>query len=420
MRGMTSLLQPPTRSSAEVHADLRHRRPLVLVATLGGVLAAVLPLLVCLAAGVVGWFLTDEGAFGAPRDGLRVGATGWLIAQGSGVTVQGTAVSVVPLALTLVCLWALWRTGSRVGDSISGHGPDAHRIADGERDWTVPVAAALFTIAYAVTVALTGSLVSTPSTGLDVPRATTWGLLMAALAGGAGIAVGSGRAAIWVAWLPPTLRAAAATTRAVLVAWLLVSLVALVAGFATDAATAANVLSQLHTDGAESTLYAGVTAGVVPNATAFAGSYLLGPGFTVGIDTLVSPSAVVLGPLPMFPLLAALPDAGAGPAWAPWLLLLAPLTAFLAVARVQRRRPALRWEEGVVRGLAGGVSAGVLFGLLARFSGGAAGPGRMADVHAHALDATLHAVVSFGLGGLLAGLAMTWWQRRRYLPQPSS
>ncbi|MFT4288825.1 DUF6350 family protein [Nocardioides sp.] len=415
---MTSLLQPPTRSSVEVSADLRHRRPLVLVATLGGVLAAVLPLLVCLAAGVVGWFLTEDGAFGAPRDALRVGATGWLMAHGSGVTVRGTAVTVVPLGLTLVCLWALWRIGNRVGDSISGHGPDADRISDGERDWTVPAAAGLFTVGYAVAVAVTGSLAATPGTGLGVSRATTWGFLMALVVGGTGIAVGSGRAAIWVAWLPPTLRAALRTTRAVLVGWLLVGAIALVAAFVVDATTAANVLSQLHTDAGESTLYAGVTAGVLPNATAFAGSYLLGPGFTVGIDTLVSPGAVVLGPLPMFPLLAALPDAGNGPAWAPWLLLLAPLTAFLAVARVQRRHPALRWEEGVVRGLTGGVGAGILFGIVAGISGGAAGPGRMADVHAHALDVTLHAVVSFGLGGLLAGLAMTWWQRRRYLPAP--
>ena len=37
-------------------------------------------------AGSIGWFLTDAGAHGAPRDGLRVGATGWLMAHGSGVT----------------------------------------------------------------------------------------------------------------------------------------------------------------------------------------------------------------------------------------------------------------------------------------------------------------------------------------------
>ena len=39
-----------------------------------GVAAALAPLLVLAAVGVVGWFLTDAGAHGTPRDGLRVGA----------------------------------------------------------------------------------------------------------------------------------------------------------------------------------------------------------------------------------------------------------------------------------------------------------------------------------------------------------
>jgi hypothetical protein len=65
-----------------------------------------------------------------------------------------------------------------------------------------------------------------------------------------------------------------------------------------------------------------------------------------------------------------------------------------------------------VRGLAGGVCAGVAFGLLASLAGGAVGPGRMADVAPYALDACVRAVVAFGVGGVLAGLATTWRHRR--------
>ena len=68
-------------------------------------------LLICLAAGVVGWFLADAGAHGTPRDGLRVGALGWLLAHGSGVRVDGVAVTVVPLGLTLLCAWAVVAAG---------------------------------------------------------------------------------------------------------------------------------------------------------------------------------------------------------------------------------------------------------------------------------------------------------------------
>lgn len=412
MGRMTSLLPRQVRTSAQVRADLRHRRPLVAVATLGGVGAAGATLLVCMAVGVVGWFATDAGAHGAPRDALRAGALGWLMAHGSGIHVGGTPVTAVPLGVTLLVAWALWRVGHRVGDSISGHGPDAHRLADGERDWTVPLATALFALGYAVTVVVTCALAGTAATAPDTARATLWGLVLSAAVGGAGIAVGSGRAPVALAWLPPTIRAVAGAARSVLLAWLTVSLLVLLVSLALDLSTAANVMSQLQTDAGASALYVALMATVLPNATLFSSAYLLGPGFTVGTATLVSPGAVVLGPMPMFPLLAALPDAGATPAWTSWLVALAPLTAALAVARSLRRHPTSSWQEGAVRGLAGGVCAALVLGLLMAVAGGAVGPGRMADVAPYALDACVRAVVAFGIGGALAGLGAAWWQRR--------
>ena len=67
---MTSLLpaRPARASRAEV-VDARHRRPLVLLAVLGGAAAAAGPLLVCLAVGVAGWFLSDAGATGRRATG---------------------------------------------------------------------------------------------------------------------------------------------------------------------------------------------------------------------------------------------------------------------------------------------------------------------------------------------------------------
>ena len=98
---MTSLLPAPrrTRVPAGDRTDAAHRRPLVLLAGLAGVGAASATLVVCLAGGVAGWFLTDAGAHGAPRDGLRVGALGWLMAHGSGVHVA--AGDVMRLAMSL-------------------------------------------------------------------------------------------------------------------------------------------------------------------------------------------------------------------------------------------------------------------------------------------------------------------------------
>ena len=410
---MTSVLPDGRSTASRTREDLRHRKPLVLLAALGGAAAAAATLVVCLGLGVGGWFLTDAGAHGEPRDALRVGALGWLMGHGSGVSVQGTPVTVVPLGITLVIAWTIWRLGIRVGDSVSGHGPDADAIADGVRDWTVPVATALFATGYAVVVAVTHALAASDATAPDLGRALLWTILLTGAFGGAAIAVGSGRAAIWAAFVPETLRGAATTCRRILTAWLVVAAVALAAALVVALGTAVNVMSQLHTDGTDATVFTLLMLLVVPNATVFSGSYLLGPGFTVGVGTIVSPSAVLLGPLPMFPLLAALPDAGPVPAWTSFLIALPPLVAVIATMRAQRLAPTTRWDEAVIRGLAGGVLAGLLFGLLAAVAGGAVGPGRMTEVGPLVLDATVYAVSAFAIGGLVGSLVATAAQRRR-------
>ncbi|MGZ5399676.1 MAG: cell division protein PerM [Nocardioides sp.] len=411
---MTSLLSAPVRpgTSAASVVDPRHRRPLALVAALGGVLTAGALLTVCLGVAVIGWFLTDAASHGAPRDALQVGALGWLMAHGSGIRVQGTVVTAVPLLLTLLAGWSCWRVGHRVGSSVSGHGPDADQISDGERDWTVPLAISCFALGYVAVTLLTASLASTPRTAPSTGSAVGWSLLLAVAVGGPAIAIGSGRAAIWAAMLPGNLRATAASCSSVLRMVLLASLVAFVASFLFDVTTAVNVLSGLRLDTGEVVLFVVLSLLVVPNATIFSASYLLGPGFTVGAQTLVSPTLVTTGALPAFPILAALPDSGPVPSWTIGLIGIPPLAAALGAALAQRRRPTVRWEEGALRGCAGGVVAGVVLGWLAGLAGGAVGPGRMRFVEPLTSDVLVHAVTALGLGGLVGGVVMTWWQRR--------
>ncbi|WP_435743488.1 cell division protein PerM [Nocardioides sp. SYSU DS0663] len=415
---MTSLLPPSTARDATAGtrtgpgADPAHRRPLVLVATFGGAAAAAGTLLVCLALGVVGWFLSDAGAHGTASDGLRVGATGWLLGHGSGVRVQGAVLTAVPLGITLVCAWAVWRLGLRVGDAVSGHGPDADRIADGERDWTVPVAAALLTAGYVVVAVLTSAVATAPDSGVGTGRVVVWAVLLCLVLGAPAVAVGSGRAAIWAGRLPVPLRLALPACRGILAGWLLVSGAALLGALLLDLGTAANVLSQLHTDAGAATLLVLLSLLVVPNAVVFAGSYLLGPGFTVGVGTVVSPSVVAIGPLPMFPLLAALPDDRQPSTWAAAVAVVPVVVAAVALARDHRARPAGGWGEAVARALVAGVLAGLAFGLLAALAGGAVGPGRMREVGPFELEVVVHAVSAFGVGGLVGAVATTWWQRR--------
>ena len=55
---------------------------------------------------------------------------------------------------------------------------------------------------------------------------------------------------------------------------------------------------------------------------------------------------------------------------------------------------------------------GVLVAVLVHLAGGAAGPGRMADVGAPFLDTLAAAVVALGIGSLVGAVAMTWRLRR--------
>jgi hypothetical protein len=407
---MTSLLTRPDTA----RADPARPRPLVLIATLGGVSAALAPLLVLLAVGVIGWFVTDAGVHGEPRDGMRIGALAWLAGHGSGFTVMGARVTVVPLGVTAMTVWSMWRLGHRVGDAVSGHGPDADRISDGERDLTVPIAIMTFFAGYAVVAVVVATLAAGTTVDPSLPRVLAWTVVMTALVAAPAIAVGSGRAAIWATFVPATVRAGAAVAGAVLGTLLVVSTLAFLVTLAMSLDDAATMTSSLHPSPAEAGLYALVNAAFVPNAALFTGSFLLGPGFAVGGATLVSPGAVVLGPLPVVPLFAALPAAGTPAAWVGGLMVLPPFAAAVAAYRTLRTRT-LAWDQVALAGCGGGLVAGFGFAVLASLSGGAAGPGRMRFVGPFSRDVLVHGVTACGVGALLgaAVVALLVWRATR-------
>ena len=272
--------------------------------------------------GVVGWFLTDAGAHGAPRDGLAVGALGWLMAHGSGVHVAASLVTVDPARHDR------WPAAGRPGGSGTGSATRSPatartptRIADGERDWTVPVAAACSSpAATSRSRSSPASLAATAGDGARHARAWCSGRsLLCVVLGAPAIAIGSGRAAIWTATLPavaawPT----AAACRRILGSWL-----------AGRRAGGLRWSPSSSTSAPRSTSCRSCTLDTGGHALAPAG-LAAGGAQRRGLLRLLpararvhrrhrhdrsrrpwSPSA----PLPMFPLLAALPDNGPTPAW---------------------------------------------------------------------------------------------------------
>lgn len=135
-------------------------------------------------------------------------------------------------------------------------------------------------------------------------------------------------------------------------------------------------------------LHAGALGGVaitlgelafLPNLVIWTAGWLIGPGFAIGTGSAVSPLGTQLGPVPAIPLLGALPQ---GDLAFGFVGLLVPVVAGFLVGAVFG--PGLRRQLSgpllAVAGGATGVVGGVILGLLAWFSAGAAGPGRLLTV----------------------------------------
>lgn len=392
-------LPPRTPSSAPL-------RPLALGAAVAGLVASGAVLMGCMALGLVGWFASDAGSHGDTRDAIRVGADGWLLAHGAHLHLATGAVSAtitaVPLGLTLLCAYVAHRLGVW-----------AARTSAVEDAGNVVLGTVVMSGIYGVVALVTAVLAATATAEPSLLRSFAGGFAVSFVGGGTGILVGSGDVVDWRTRVPETARAI--LKGALGAALLLVAFAALLLAVALllDLGAAANVLSRLHADTSGGLLYTALVAAVAPNAVLLSGSYLLGPGFAVGTGTLVSPASVVLGPVPAFPLLAALPSEGTPPAALSALVAAPFLAAVLAAALVVRRFPVLGYEAGAVRGLGSGVLGGVLVTVLVALAGGAVGPGRMADVGADLLETFVAATVAMGVGGLVGGVAATWWARRR-------
>jgi hypothetical protein len=131
---------------------------------------------------------------------------------------------------------------------------------------------------------------------------------------------------------------------------------------------------------------------LLPNGALWTVAYAAGPGFTVGAGTGVSPFGATLGPVPSFPLLAALPGDGTPAQVVRAALLLPVLAGVLAGWVVGRRLPAATGPGRLPALLTGRVARPATYGLLAGglvalvtavlavLAGGALGPGYLAAV----------------------------------------
>ena len=306
--------EPPAAVPLDV---LRTGAGVALRTTVVGLLLAGLPVLLT-------WAVEARSGTAA-SDMVRSVGQLWLLAHGVSLDVPGGRVGLTPLGLCALPLVLLLRAGGRMAAQCP---PD------------VPRAALWPAFAVAVPYALLTGLVAAFSSTAAVRPSTTQALVAGLLLGMVGVGTGALRrsglsARIWAA--------RPARTRGLLAAVAVASGVLLAAGALLAGAALAAHLSRAAELAAASE--PGVVGGLallllglalVPNAVIWAGRWLTGVGFTVGVGTAVAPSGSQIGAVPAFPLLAALPE-GASPGWVGPIALLVPLAAgALAGRRVLR------------------------------------------------------------------------------------
>ncbi len=130
-----------------------------------------------------------------------------------------------------------------------------------------------------------------------------------------------------------------------------------------------------------------VTAGqlaVLPNLVIFGAAWLTGVGFQIGAGSIISPIATNIGPMPIFPIVGAIP---AGQLSFGLIAVAVPLLgAFSATLLIKRHADEVRfefasaWNAAISLGLAIGFVAALEIGILAAAASGGFGPGRLQTV----------------------------------------
>ncbi|MFI2375134.1 DUF6350 family protein [Streptomyces sp. NPDC018964] len=434
---MADVTQTTTRRTtpAALLARVRDRPPGLVPGLLGGALAAGLGLAVFAVLVILLWVSSpypDSGPGGA----LRVAAALWLLAHGAELvrtdTLSGVPapVGVPPLLLLALPVLLLHRAARDVGEGGARSARGEAPLVPGRTVWAGVLLGYLAVGAPAVLSCAGGGLRPAWGTTVCVP-------LVAGAAAGAGVWTAYGRPSgplerMLGAVLPrgarhlvlgPGGRPGAVTRAAVAGATVLAGggalLFAVSLGWHAEEAGRGFLRLTEGWSGWLAVLLLCVT--LTPNAAVWAAAYALGPGFLLGTGTQVTPlSSPPAPPLPPFPLLAAVPDVGAGtaPNWAAAAL---PVTAGLVVGwfvgrGAARSGPAHApvWTGGRTAGAAvlAAVLCAALLSVLAALAGGPLGAAALARFGPVGWQVGAAALAWLTPVAVPAALAVRAWRRR--------
>lgn len=392
MGAMTTTLPPSIPPRLVEHTDAPARRPLgwrppaqTLRGALAGAEAAIGSWLVVAVVAIAGYVVTaatpELGSAGW-IDAAAVGSAIWLLGHGGTLDLAGASITLIPVGVTLL--------------GVAGTAASMRRVP-AETWW--PVGAAV--LAYTVLAGGFAALAGTPGSWrgvLGAPVVASIGCLVAL----------RGRypdpVAGWLARIPDGVRlgcSAGARAAAVILA---MGLLAVVGALALGFSRVLEIHESLVPDGASTVIMIVAQVLLLPTLVVWASAFLVGPGFAVGTGTLFSPTGIDAGPLPVVPVLGALPEPASVAGSIGFVVLLGVLTGALAGWWLRRRALSLP-GTAIAVGVAAATAA-LALGVLAALSSGAVGPGRMAEVGPDAAAVGVAVLWQVLLGAALAGLLL--------------
>lgn len=304
----------------------------------------------------------------------------WLAAHHASLLTPTGTVSLLPLALLLLTVLPLRRAGRYLAAHTEGAG--------------LRVSGSIALVAYVGVAGFVAAGSTVPS--VPVPSAVLWSGLVAAVAGLWGV-VRQLRGGLPVPAFAVGVVISVGLPLAVGALLLLITL-------GTSLGPVMDVQNQVTTSTGEQVAVTGLQLAYLPNLVVWAGSFVVGTGFTLGADHVLSPFASALPVVPDLPILAAVPVDP--PKWTAILPIVVAVSGALAAVVVARRLPEPRLRRRITRAVALAAAAGVSWWVLSAVAGGSLGDGRL-DHLGPASGTALLAMVLTGAGTLLWALLPT-------------
>ena len=369
---------PPGTGSIGTPATIAY---ILVSAVLRGVAAALAGLVLLGGLALLVWAITPttgSHAGGLLRSSTVVYAAGHFLP----VTVAGTALTIRPLAVSLIAVLVVASAASR-GKAVRGRTVEA-------------VHGLVLAVAYAATVDLVARYL-VPSQDVQLTAAP---LLVACL--GVVLGLATHRTA-WNRWwrraAPRFLRAGVRGGVAAVCILLAAGAAAVAVGLAASFRDAVQVNGLVAPGPGDGFGLALLSLAFLPNAVVAGLGYLSGAGFVIGAGSY-SPFGSAPVELPAIPVLTAAPDAQASSPGG-LVMLAVPVLAGIVVALWIDRRLGLRWQRMAAAAIASGFTGLVVAGLAAAARGGVAG-GPWASTGVPPL------LAGGAVGGVLALVSLAW------------